>query len=50
MRYSALQIIKQGLTGNKGWTPAWREPEPKTDYQYRSKHHYYSIELHAARQ
>ncbi len=32
MRYSALQIIKQGLTGNKGWTPAWREPEPKADY------------------
>ena len=32
MRYSAFQVIKQGLTGNKGWTPAWREPEPKTDY------------------
>ncbi len=32
MRYSALQILKQGLTGNKGWTPAWREPEPKSDY------------------
>ena len=32
MRYSALQVIKQGLTGNKGWTPAWREPEPRTDY------------------
>ncbi len=32
MRYSALQILKEGLTGNKGWTPAWREPEPKTDY------------------
>lgn len=32
MRYSALQVIKQGLTGNKGWTPAWREPEPKSEY------------------
>ena len=32
MHYSALQIIKNGLTGNKNWTPAWREPEPKTDY------------------
>jgi len=32
MRYSALQILKQGLTGNKSWTPAWREPEPKKDY------------------
>ena len=32
MRYSALRILKEGLTGNKGWTPAWREPEPKSDY------------------
>jgi len=32
MRYSALRIIKEGLTGNKGWTPAWREPEPKQSY------------------
>lgn len=32
MRYSALQVIKQGLSGNKGWTPAWREPEPKPEY------------------
>ncbi|MEO1563520.1 MAG: sarcosine oxidase subunit beta, partial [Pseudomonadota bacterium] len=32
MRYSAWQILKQGLTGNKGWTPVWREPEPKKRY------------------
>ena len=32
MRYSALQILKEGLTGNKGWTPAWREPDPKPEY------------------
>ena len=32
MRYSAFQILKEGLTGNKGWGPAWREPEPKTHY------------------
>ena len=32
MRYSALQILKEGLTGNKGWTPVWREPEPKPEY------------------
>ncbi|MFK7853050.1 MAG: sarcosine oxidase subunit beta family protein [Granulosicoccus sp.] len=32
MRYSALQILKEGLTGNKGWRPAWRNPEPKTAY------------------
>ena len=32
MGYSAWQIIKQGLTGNKGWAPHWRDPEPKTEY------------------
>ena len=32
MRYSALQILKEGLTGNKGWKPVWREPEPKKKY------------------
>ena len=33
MKYSAAQIIKQALTGNKRWQPAWREPEPKSDYE-----------------
>ena len=32
MRYSALQIVKQGLTGNRGWKPVWREPDPKPRY------------------
>ena len=32
MRYSAWKVFWQGLTGNRGWTPAWREPEPKSDY------------------
>ncbi|MCF6321621.1 MAG: sarcosine oxidase subunit beta family protein [Rhizobiaceae bacterium] len=32
MRYSALKILTQALTGNKGWKPAWREPEPKAHY------------------
>ncbi len=32
MRYSALKILKEGLTGNKGWKPVWREPEPKSSY------------------
>jgi sarcosine oxidase subunit beta len=32
MRYSAWRILREGLTGNKGWTPAWREPEPKAAY------------------
>ena len=34
MRYSAFGILKQGLTGNKGWKPVWREPEPKKSYDY----------------
>ncbi|MEM1232526.1 MAG: sarcosine oxidase subunit beta family protein, partial [Pseudomonadota bacterium] len=32
MRFSAWEILKQGLTGNKGWTPHWRSPEPKAAY------------------
>jgi sarcosine oxidase subunit beta len=32
MRYSAWEIFKQGLTGNKGWRPVWREPDPKPEY------------------
>lgn len=32
MRYSAIQILKQGFTGNKGWKPAWRDPEPRDHY------------------
>ena len=32
MRYSALKILTEGLTGNKGWKPAWREPDPQPEY------------------
>lgn len=32
MRYSAFNVFKEGLTGNKGWKPAWRDPEPKKQY------------------
>jgi len=32
MRYSALQIFLKGLSGNKGWKPVWRNPEPKKHY------------------
>ncbi|MGB1626125.1 MAG: FAD-dependent oxidoreductase, partial [Candidatus Puniceispirillaceae bacterium] len=31
-RYSALQILKQGLTGHTGWQPAWRDASPKPAY------------------
>ncbi|MFW8594046.1 sarcosine oxidase subunit beta family protein [Cribrihabitans neustonicus] len=32
MRYSGLKVIKEALTGHKGWRPAWRDPEPKARY------------------
>jgi len=32
MRYSALKVLAGGLTGNKRWSPMWREPEPKAEY------------------
>ena len=32
MRYSALSILWNGLTGNKDWAPAWRSPKPKSPY------------------
>ncbi|MFP4126924.1 MAG: sarcosine oxidase subunit beta family protein [Alphaproteobacteria bacterium] len=31
-RYSAWRVLKEGLTGNRGWAPVWREPEPKGAY------------------
>ena len=32
MRYSAFSIVKNALTGNVSWKPAWRQPEPKPFY------------------
>ena len=32
MRYSGLKVITEGLFGNKGWKPAWRDPAPKAEY------------------
>lgn len=32
MRFSGLKVLKEGLTGNKGWKPVWRNPEPKSEY------------------
>ena len=32
MKYSAFSIFRQALSGNTGWTPAWREPAPKPHY------------------
>jgi sarcosine oxidase subunit beta len=33
MRYSAWKIFREGLTGNTGWSPVWREPDPKPSYE-----------------
>ena len=32
MRFSALRILKESLTGNMNWTPHWRNPSPKSKY------------------
>ncbi len=32
MRYSGFRVIKEALTGHKGWGPAWRDPEPAPAY------------------
>src|ERR1043165_1573580 len=31
-RFSALALLKRGLSGQRGWTPQWRRPEPKKGY------------------
>lgn len=32
VKYSALSVLKQGLTGHKGWKRMWRDPAPKAEY------------------
>ncbi|MDE4175685.1 sarcosine oxidase subunit beta family protein [Phaeobacter sp. PT47_59] len=32
MRFSGWRVLKEGLTGNKGWRPHWRDPDPKREY------------------
>lgn len=32
MHYSAFRIFKEAMTGNRGWKPAWRDPDPKAEY------------------
>lgn len=32
MRFSAWEVLKQGLSGNTGWTPHWRSPDPQGSY------------------
>lgn len=30
--YSAVSLLKEGLNAQKGWRPAWRNPEPRKPY------------------
>ena len=32
MKYSVFSLIKNTLSGHRNWAPAWREPDPKPDY------------------
>ena len=32
MTFSGLRVLKEGLTGNRGWRPHWRDPAPKSEY------------------
>ncbi len=34
MRYSGFKVLKEALTGHKGWKPAWRDPAPKPRYDF----------------
>ncbi len=31
-RFSALRLLREGLTGNRGWTPHWRDAAPQPAY------------------
>ena len=31
-RYNAWNVLKAGFTGQKNWSRAWRDPEPKNEY------------------
>jgi sarcosine oxidase subunit beta len=32
MKFSGIKVLKEALTGHKGWKPLWRLPEPKPVY------------------
>ncbi|MFT0849916.1 sarcosine oxidase subunit beta family protein [Achromobacter sp. F4_2707] len=32
--YSIFKVIKEGLTGQRGWKPAWRNPQPRSHYDF----------------
>ncbi|MBB1497474.1 sarcosine oxidase subunit beta family protein [Paracoccus sp. MC1862] len=34
MRYSAYRVVKEALSGHRGWRPLWRNPDPRPAYDY----------------
>ena len=30
--YSGFSLIRHGLTGQRGWKKAWKDPEPRQHY------------------
>ncbi|MBE3638850.1 sarcosine oxidase subunit beta family protein [Mangrovicoccus algicola] len=32
MRFSGLRLVKEALTGHRGWEPLWRDPDPQPRY------------------
>lgn len=34
MAFSGFRVIKEALTGHKGWGPLWRNPEPQAQYDF----------------
>lgn len=32
MRFSGFRVVKEALTGHKGWGMLWRNPEPQPNY------------------
>ena len=32
MRYSGFKVFREGLRGQTGWKPVWRDPDPKSEY------------------
>ncbi len=33
LHYSIMSVLSQAFKGQTGWTPVWREPEPKRSYE-----------------
>ncbi|WP_405401859.1 sarcosine oxidase subunit beta family protein [Paracoccus sp. Ld10] len=34
MHFSGFRVLKEALTGHKGWKPLWRNPDPQPAYDY----------------